>query len=68
MSRKNKRKMSRQLSGVSAAQPMRTSEFNPDYTNTKRELRRIAILAGTFFAILVILAIFQKPILALFIK
>jgi hypothetical protein len=68
MSRKNKRKMSRQISGASLPQPMRTAEFNPDYSNTKRELRRIAILAGTFVVILVILAIFQKPLLALIIK
>lgn len=32
------------------------NEFNPDYTYVKNDLRRIAILAGTFFAILIILS------------
>jgi hypothetical protein len=68
MSNKHKRKLSRQVSGSSFAQPMRTAEFNPDYSNTKRELRRIAILAGTFVTILVILALFQDKLLAVFMK
>jgi hypothetical protein len=68
MSKKNKRKVSRQVNSASVAQPLRSSEFNPDYTHIKRELRRIAILAGTFLVILVVLAIFQEPLLALFIK
>jgi hypothetical protein len=68
MSKKNKRQVSRQMiSRPQAMQPTRT-EFNPDYTNTKRELRRIGILAGTFFAILIVLAIFQNQLLKLFIK
>ncbi len=68
MSKKHKRNLSRQVSGSSFAQPVRTAEFNPDYSNTKRELRRIGILAGTFVAILVILALFQNQILAIFMK
>lgn len=28
-------------------------EFNPDYTNIKRDLKRIGILAVSFFAILI---------------
>lgn len=32
------------------------SEFNPDYSQTIKDLKRIAILAGTFFVILVALA------------
>ena len=31
-------------------------EFNPDYTNVKRDLKRIAILAGSFFALLIVLS------------
>jgi hypothetical protein len=34
----------------------RAAEFNPDYTQIKRDLRRIGMLAGTFLAILVVLA------------
>jgi hypothetical protein len=72
MSKKSKRQVSRQasrqvprpLSPVAA----KTPEFNPDYSTTKRELRRIGILAGTFVLILVVLAIFQNQILAIFIK
>ena len=33
-----------------------TSEFNPDYSQTIKDLKRIAILAGTFFVILIVLA------------
>lgn len=43
-------------------------EFNPDYSNTKRELKRIGILAGTFIAILIVLSFFQDSLLALFVK
>ncbi len=34
-----------------------TTEFNPDYSQTIKDLKRIGILAGTFFAILIVLAI-----------
>lgn len=68
MSKKHKRNVSRQVSGSTFAQPIRTAEFNPDYSNTKRELRRIGILAGTFVTILVILALFQDKLLAIFMK
>ncbi len=33
-------------------------EFNPDYTNVKNDLKRIAILAVSFFAILIALSFF----------
>jgi hypothetical protein len=36
------------------------TEFNPDYSQTIKDLRRIGILAGTFFSILVILAFFLR--------
>jgi len=36
------------------------SEFNPDYTQVKRDLTRIGILAGSFFAILIVLSFFLK--------
>jgi hypothetical protein len=64
MSKKNKRQAPRAAS-VPAA---RGTEFNPDYSTTRRELRRIGILAGIFIVILVVVAIFQNQILALFIK
>ncbi len=68
MSKKSKRQVASQYVRPIANQPTRTTEFNPDYTNVKHELRRIGILAGSFFAALIILAIFQNQILGLFLK
>lgn len=68
MSKKSKRQVSRQFSRpVSTATP-KASEFNPDYSATKRELRRIGILASSFIVFLVILSVFQNQLLALFVK
>jgi hypothetical protein len=39
-----------------AAQQRVAVEFNPDYTNVKRDLKRIGILAGSFFALLIVLS------------
>ena len=64
MSKKTKRQTPRQASFVTA----KAAEFNPDYTIIKRDLKRIGLLAGTFFAILVVLAIFQNQLIGLFIK
>ncbi len=64
MSKKSRRQAARQFVSVAA----RTTEFNPDYTIIKRDLKRIGILAGTFFAVLVILAIFQNQLISLFLK
>ena len=68
MSKKSKRQVSRQVPRPLSSVTTKATEFNPDYSTTKRELRRIGILAGTFVAILIILAIFQNQLLALFIK
>ncbi len=48
--------------------PARSDEFKPDYTQTKRDLTRIGILAATFITILVVLSFFQDQLLALFVK
>jgi hypothetical protein len=64
MSKKNKRQASRRISSVAP----KTTEFNPDYSIIKRDLKRIGVLAGTFFAILIVLAIFQNQLIGLFIK
>ena len=37
-----------------------STEFNPDYTYVKRDLRRIGVLAGSFVVILVALSFFLK--------
>jgi hypothetical protein len=64
MSKKNKRQAPRQFSSPMA----KTTEFKPDYSIIKHDLKRIGILAGTFFAILIVLAIFQNQLLAIFLK
>jgi len=65
MSKKNKRQVAR----PAILGPVGTRvEFNPDYSATKRELRRIGFLAGTFFAILIVLSFFQDKLLTLFLK
>lgn len=35
-------------------------EFNPDYSDVKRDLKRIGILAGSFIALLVVLSFFLR--------
>ncbi len=35
-------------------------EFNPDYSLTIKDLRRIGTLAGTFFIVLIILSFFLR--------
>lgn len=45
---------------TTAATSTRTSngEFNPDYSYVIKDLKRIGVLAGSFFLILIALAIF----------
>ena len=37
-----------------------SSAFNPDYAYVTKDLRRIALLAGTFISILVIMSFFLR--------
>lgn len=66
MSKKNRRSLSKRPSvavetGVRAGSaPRPGSDFNPDYSSVKRDLRRIGILAGTFILLLIALAIVQR--------
>ncbi len=64
MSKRSRRQAARPLTSLAA----RTVEFNPDYSIIKHDLKRIGILAGSFFALLVILAIFQNQLIGLFVK
>ena len=68
MSKKSKRQVSRQVPRTVPAVVAKTVEFNPDYTTTKHELRRIGTLAGIFVVVLVLLAIFQNQLLGVFLK
>ncbi|MEP7134126.1 MAG: hypothetical protein ABI904_04255 [Chloroflexota bacterium] len=58
MAKNNKRTASR-VSVVTSAKNAPT-EFNPDYTYIKRDLGRIGVLAGSFFALLIVLSFFIK--------
>jgi hypothetical protein len=53
MSRKHRRQVRKTAAFMPAP---RTTEFNPDYTHVKRDLRRITLLAGSFVVILVALS------------
>lgn len=57
MSRKNRRQVSKAAAFMQAP---RTTEFNPDYTHVKRDLRRIVLLAVSFVLILVALSFFIR--------
>jgi hypothetical protein len=37
-----------------------TAEFKPDYSYVRQDLKRIGILAGSFFVILVVLSFFLR--------
>ena len=56
MAKKNKR-ITTSVSMTSS--PGRT-EFNPDYTHVKKDLARIATLAGFFITVLVVLSFIIK--------
>jgi hypothetical protein len=57
MAKKNKR--ATQPAPIGNIPAVRT-EFNPDYSTTKKDLSRIGILAGTFFVALIVLSFFIK--------
>lgn len=69
MSKKTKRRASRPLPATPIAEVRAApTEFNQDYSHVKKDLRRIGLLAGTFFVVLIVIAIFQDQLLALFVK
>lgn len=45
---------------LAAKERSSAAEFNPDYSQTIKDLKRIGILAGTFFGVLVVLALFLR--------
>jgi hypothetical protein len=64
MSKKQKHQANRPMTAVQS----RAAEFNPDYSSTKRELKRLAILWVALVAVIIVLAIFQNQIVDLFVK
>lgn len=55
MARKTKRKTS-----VSMTPSTTRTEFNPDYTYVRKDLKRIGALAGFFIVVLVTLSFFLR--------
>jgi hypothetical protein len=64
--KRQSRKSKRQRSSVSdtprssSSRASVSTEFNPDYSQTIKDLKRIGLLAGTFFTILLVLAFFLR--------
>ncbi len=55
MAKKKQRRVRRPSIGTTR---QRSREFNPDYSYIKQDLRRIAVLAGSFVIFLVVLSFF----------
>jgi hypothetical protein len=66
MSKKARRTQRREITQQNVAAPTaasgirRSTEFNPDYSDTIKDLKRIGSLAGTFVMILVVLSFFLR--------
>jgi hypothetical protein len=72
MSKKQKRQISQQSTTSATARvaapaaasfsrkPLGQTEFKPDYSHVISSLKRIAMLAGSFFVILIVLSFFLK--------
>lgn len=64
MAKKSKRSTRNRSAGATGTtggvmMPTR-GEFNPDYSHITRDLKRIGILAGSFFVILIVLSFFLR--------
>lgn len=57
MANKNKRQRVARRRPVKAS-TIRSSEFNPDYSAVKKDLRTIGTLAGFFVLVLIVLSFF----------
>jgi len=57
MAKKSKRQVSRRSTRASV---QRNVEFNPDYSDVKKDLRTIGSLAGFFVFVLVVLSFFLR--------
>ena len=54
--RKNKYRADTRTNPSVLQQDLKSDEFNPDYSDVIKDLKRIGMLAGTFFIILIVLA------------
>ena len=54
--RKNKYRGDTRTNPSVLQQDLKSDEFNPDYSDVVKDLKRIGMLAGSFFIILIVLA------------
>lgn len=59
-SRKRSTASRRATSSAKAARSDKQEDFNPDYSQTIKDLKRIGALASVFFSILVVLSFFLR--------
>ena len=57
MAKKSKRQVSNRPAKIAAT---RGGEFNPDYTDVRKDLKTIGTLAGFFVFVLVVLSFFLR--------
>jgi hypothetical protein len=60
MARKIRRPLNTGSHSPGETSPRRSAEFNPDYSDVIKDLRRIGMLAGSFIMILVALSFFLR--------
>jgi hypothetical protein len=53
-------KNNKKTTTVSVASSPSRSEFNPDYSDVKKDLTRIGSLAGFFIVVLIVISFFLK--------
>ncbi len=53
-------KSTKRTAAVSTSFTPSRSEFNPDYSDVKKDLKRIGSLAGFFVLVLIVLSFFLK--------
>ncbi len=58
MAKKSKRPVSARQAAV--VTPAARSEFNPDYSAVKKDLKTIGLLAGFFILVLIVLSFFLR--------
>lgn len=53
-------KTTKRTTAVSVSSAPSRSEFNPDYSDVKKDLTRIGTLAGFFIVVLIVISFFLK--------
>ncbi|OQY27720.1 MAG: hypothetical protein B6I38_09830 [Anaerolineaceae bacterium 4572_5.1] len=58
MAKKRKRQVTKRSASASVSARRAAAEFNPDYSDIKKDLKNIGILAGSALLVLIILSFF----------